>query len=71
MADLSPWQRWALDEIATRPDIITSHRSRLRVGCMGLEKLGLAEKIGPFPGTYRITSAGRQEWERRHRKDAA
>jgi hypothetical protein len=71
MADLSPWQRMALDELATRPDVITSHGSRLRTGCIGLAKRGLAEKVGPFPGCYRITDEGRQEWLRRHRRDEA
>jgi hypothetical protein len=66
MADLSPWQRGALDALYGKPDVITPFRGPLREGCLGLVRKGLAAAAPPGPGRFRITDAGMVEWRRRH-----
>lgn len=66
MADLSPWQRGALDVLHGRPSYITAYRGWVRTGCEGLVKKGLAERVPPVHGCFRITHAGEAEWQRRH-----
>lgn len=69
MAELSPWQRWALDVLAQNVEH-TPFAYAMREGTKGLVKKGLAE---PIDGTarYRLTTAGTAEWQRRHRNTNA
>lgn len=66
MPDLSPWQREALRELYRAGSVHTTYRSRLRYGCDGLVRLGLAERAAGYGFAFAITDDGRAEHERRY-----
>lgn len=71
MADLTPWQRAALERLAGKPVGYAPGDALIRKGCDALTRDGLAERV---PGTltmYRLTTAGVLEHARRERRRAA